>query len=393
MSYTLRGRLESRLAVALGPLLVAAVLASLLREWWPLALAGLMLAVGVTLDVAVYHRLLAYQAGWLAAPMGFAELAAVIGSARLAGVDAPVGPALAFFGGSWLLAQVLGHAVFPLLRLSYAEDGGELGRAGVLVAATVLALLAFSGGVAWGTRPPTIRLDAGVHRGPLVLDDAQTLVGEPGAVVTGGIVVRADDVVVRDVTVVGGETGIAVDNAEGVLIEGVTVLGAALDGISARQSSVTIRDCVVSDLRGEHAQGIDVSFASAIAPSRVERCAVIGGAEGIVSYMTHIDVRDNAVTGTRLRGISLNEMSMGLIAGNDVRDGLGIGIFCGDYSVCRIESNRVSGTRPDVVSQSRSRAGYGIVALYGATATIRDNALVGNAAGVAAFINSQIVHQ
>jgi nitrous oxidase accessory protein NosD len=393
MSYTLRGRLESRLVAALGPLLVAAALTFYLREWWPLALAGLMIAVGVVLDAAVYHRLLSYQAGWLAVPLGVAELAAVMAFARLAGVGAPVGPALAFFGFSWLLAQLLGHAVFPLFRLSYAEDGGELGRAGPMLAATVLAVLAFSGGLAWGTRPPTIRLDAGVHRGPLVLDEAQTLAGEPGAVVTGGIVVRADDVVVRDVTVVGGETGIAVDGAERVLIEGVTVLGAALDGIAARQSSVTIRDCVVSDLRGEHSQGIDVSFASALAPSRVEGCAVAGGAEGIVSHMTHVVVRDNTVTGTRLRAISLNEMSMGSIDGNDVRGALGIGIFCGDYSECEIKHNRVSGTRSDVASQSRSREGYGIVALYGAIATIHDNALHGNSGGIAAFINSQIIEE
>ena len=51
MSYTLRGRLETRLAAALLPFLVAAVLAPILHKWWPLELAGLMLAIGLALDV------------------------------------------------------------------------------------------------------------------------------------------------------------------------------------------------------------------------------------------------------------------------------------------------------------------------------------------------------
>ena len=38
-----------------------------------------------------------------------------------------------------------------------------------------------------------------------MIDREETLSGEPGAVVRGGIVVRADGVTVRDLTVVGGE--------------------------------------------------------------------------------------------------------------------------------------------------------------------------------------------
>ena len=68
MSYTLRGRLETRLAAALLPFLVAAVLSPILHKWWPLELAGLMLGIGLALDAAVYHRLLPYQPGWAGAP-------------------------------------------------------------------------------------------------------------------------------------------------------------------------------------------------------------------------------------------------------------------------------------------------------------------------------------
>ena len=63
MSYTLRGRIETRLAGALPTVLLAALLSPILHKWWPLELVGLMLLIGLVLDVAVYHPLLPYQPG------------------------------------------------------------------------------------------------------------------------------------------------------------------------------------------------------------------------------------------------------------------------------------------------------------------------------------------
>ena len=57
--------------------------------------------------------------------------------------------------------------------------------------------------------------------------------------------IRADDVTVRDVAVVGGENGIELDRADHVRLERVSVSGFELDGIHARRSSVTISDCTI----------------------------------------------------------------------------------------------------------------------------------------------------
>jgi nitrous oxidase accessory protein NosD len=390
VSYTLRGRLESRLVSAVAPLLVAGLVAAVVREWWPVELAALMIGVGLALDVLVYHRTFRYQPGWAAVPLGFVELGFVTAFVFALGIEAPLRPALGLFAGAWLLAQVLGHAVFPTVRLTYGEDGGELGRLGTVAIGAALAFVAFTGGIAWATAPPTVTLEAGVHRGPIVLDEAQTLVGEPGAVVEGGIVISADDVRVEELTVHGGETGILVEDAERVVLDDVTVVGATLDGIAARKSSVTIRDCVVRGLADLHTQAIDVSFAMMLPASRIEGCDVSGGAEGIAVQMAHVEVRGNVVRSTALRGISLNEMSMGRVEENVVEDGLGIGILCMDYSVCEIERNRIVGTRADTKSQVRSRGGYAIVAHYGSTAKVDRNALTGNARSMRAFVNSAI---
>jgi len=390
VAYTLRGRIDSRLGAVLAPLAAACALALVLHVWWPIELAALMVFVGLALDVFVYHRSLPYQPSWAAVPLGLLELGIVMGVAQPLNVDAPLGAALVFYAGAWLLAQALGHAVFPLARLSYGDDGGELGRVGPAAGAAALVLLAAAGGVAWATQPPVVRLAAGVHDGPLVIDTPQRLYGEPGAVVRGGIVVTADDVTVRDVTVLGGVHGIDVQEAERVLLDRVTVLGAQRDGIHVRRSAVAIRDCAIRGSTGTHAQGIDISFGFDLAPSTVEGCTVIGGMEGIVTHFAHVRVRDNRVIGTTLRAITLTEMSMGDVEENEVENALGVGIFCGDYSHCRIARNSVTGTRPDTESGDRTRMGFGIVSHYGAAATVTDNSLQGNASPIGSFLRARI---
>lgn len=386
MSYTLRGRLETRLATTLVPFLVACTLASALREWWPLELVGVMIGVGLALDATVYHRLLAYQPGWAAVPLGAVELGLTMALVRRLDIGAPPAPALWFFVGSWLLAQVAIQALLPLLRLDYTDAGGELGRPGAALAAAAPAALSAVLGIAWLVQPPVVRLAAGVHEGPLLLDEAQTLVGEPGAVVRGGIRVEADGVTIRDVTVSGGAIGIEVRDSEGVVLDGVRVGGASLDGINARRSSLTIRDCEVDSPTVAGAQGIDISFAVTLAPSLVERCEVRGGSEGIVSHLARVRLRENRVSGTRLRGIAVTEMSMGAVERNVVEDAVGVGIFCGDYSRCEISENSVSGTRADP-SGNPTRAGQGIVAHYWAVAELDDNQLD---RGPATFINGRL---
>ena len=389
MSFTLRGRIESRLAAALAPLLAACCLAAAVTEWWPLALAGTMIGVGLAFDL-VLDRWLDYQPGWVAIPLAAAELAAIMGILHALGISAPLSVALAFFVGSWLLAQLLAHAVFPCLRLSYAEDGGELGRVGIGIAVLVIASLALFAGVALAMQPPTVRLSSGVHDGPLVLDRAQNLVGDPGAVVRGGIIVTADNVTIRNVTVAGGENGIEVDDAHNVTLDRVRISGAKLDGIHVRRSSVSIRNCLIHSPAGDYAQGIDISFGFDLAPSVVEDCTVIGGREGIVTHFAMVHVRDNLVSGTSLRALTLTEMSMAVVDGNEVRDSLGVGIFCGDYSECEIADNSIDGIRPDDASGDKTRMGFAILAHYGAKAELGDNQVSNSPGGTDALLGAEI---
>ena len=388
MSYTLRGRVDSRLLAALGPALAAAILALALHKWWPVEVAALMVGVGVALDTLVYDRAFDYQPGWVALPLGALELGVVMGLARITLVQAPAAEAIAFFAGSWALAQLLGHALYPWLQLSYADDGGELGRPGGSAAAVVVSVFLAAGGVAYATRPPTVTLSAGVHQGPLVIDREEILVGKPGAVVRGGIVIRADGVHVKNVTVIGGENGIDVQSSRRVVLDGVRVLGSSMDGIHARFSAVEIRNCTIT-LTGPFAQGIDISYSMYDGMmSSVEGCDVSGGGEGIVTHSSMVMVMGNRVHGTSLRGITMSEMSMGEVSENNVSGANGVGVYCGDHSECHIKRNVVANTRSDG-SGDRARVGVGIELNYHAVARLENNVLVGNATPTAVFANSR----
>jgi copper-binding protein NosD len=219
------------------------------------------------------------------------------------------------------------------------------------------------------------------------------LEGEAGTVVRGGIVIRSDHVVVRNVTVEGGENGIDVQHAHSVLLDRVTVRGARMDGIHVRRARVTIRRCTIDSPAAGFTQGIDISFAIDWGTSVVENCVVRGGREGIVTHSAMTMLERNDVRDTSLRAIAMTEMSMGEIERNRVSDALGVGIFCGDYSECEIARNRVRGTRPDHASGDTTRLGVAVEAHYHAKADLHRNDVAGNPTGAAGFVGGEIHHR
>jgi Right handed beta helix region len=152
---------------------------------------------------------------------------------------------------------------------------------------------------------------------------------------------------------------------------------------------LTIRRCEVR-MSGRYTQGIDISFAFDLPLSKVTDCRVIGGQEGIVSHMAHVDFHENRVRNTTLRAIAVTEMSMGSVRENVVEDAVGVGIYCGDYSHCDVTENAVRDTRPDLSSSDRGRQGHAIVSHFGARAEVDDNVLERNASDLHAYSDGRI---
>ncbi len=372
MSYTLTGRLQSRLVATLPPLLVALAV----HRWWAIDLVALMLAIGVALDVCIYDKVLDYQPAWVAVPLGALELGLIALSMNM-----PVTRgALGLFVLGWATAQVCGHALFPRLRLEYAQAGGELGRAGAVVAAAVAAAALAGVAGAVSVIPPTVHLH-GTVQGPLVIRHAQTVVG---GIVRGGVVIRADHVTLKDVTVIGGEYGVNVEHAQHVMLDRVHALGFRLDAIRAFDAGVMIDRCSAASPASDLATGVLVSYSMGRPMSMISNCTVVGVREGISTHSAMVDVRDNHVVGTTVRGISLSEMSMDTASGNRVEAARGVGIVCMDHSECEIEHNTVAGTRA-TGDGNASAGGVAIESYYYAEARVRHNTVIASPGGVRAF--------
>jgi hypothetical protein len=250
--------------------------------------------------------------------------------------------------------------------------------------------LAVAAGLWYVRLPPTVHLASGVHQGPLVLDRRQNLVGDPGAVVLGGIVVEHDDVKISHVRVVGGVNGITVDGFDNVVLDHVTVSRAKQDAIHVRAAAVMISHCTI-DMRGmTYGQGIDISYGMVQGMSMVDRCNVVGGQDGIVTHGSMAMFTHNHVEATTQYGIAMTEMSMGELAHNTVTDAKGVGMYCGDRSMCEIHKNVVTGTRSDAAGGDKTRAGYGLELLYGAEADLSGNDFGRNPLSLGVFLNSKI---
>ncbi|HEY2326822.1 MAG TPA: right-handed parallel beta-helix repeat-containing protein [Gaiellaceae bacterium] len=379
MSYTLTGRLQTRLAAAVPALLLALAL----HRWWAIELVALMLVIGAAFDL-LYNRLLDFQSAWVALPFGALELGVVYGAMRALHIPAVLWQALLLYGVAWLSAQVFGHALLPRLRLEYAEAGGELGRAGLVTAAAVALTLVGGLGAAYAVRQPTVHLH-GTVQGPLVITRSETLVG---GVVRGGIIVRANHVTLRRVTVVGGDFGIDVEHVDHVVLDHVRVLHAKLDAIRALDAGVMIKDCSISSPGSLLTTGVLIAYSMGRPMSMVEGCTIAGTREGISTHSSMVMVMGNHVMDTTTRAISLSEMSMDMASHNTVESATGVGIVCMDHSMCEIEHNTIAGSKP--VPGNPSAGGVAIESYYFAEAKVKHNTVIASPGGVQAFDNSII---
>jgi hypothetical protein len=187
-----------------------------------------------------------------------------------------------------------------------------------------------------------IRLLPGRHDG-FAIGRRLTVEGGPGATVRGPVAVMADDVVIMDLRVIGGDSGIVVQGATGVELLGVSVRGANLHGIEVSGGSAIVRGCSVEGLMSPYGQGVEVRNSTGLPHTVVQGCRISSGQEGLVSHVARVEFLDNVISGSTQRAIAVTEMSEGLVEGNLVLDVDGSALYCGDMSHCEFRSNDVRG--------------------------------------------------
>lgn len=240
-------------------------------------------------------------------------------------------------------------------------------------------------------------LSEGTHDGPVSIDRPLTLRGGPVSRIVAprdtpaAVAVAADRVALEGITTFGGSTGILVREVDRVVLDSVRVVGADLHGIEIVDASARISGVEVAPPRHELAQGIEVRNADGRPDTVIEDSTVSGGMEGIVSHVAEVVIENNVVRDTTMRGITLTEMSDGVVAGNTIDGATGAGLYCGDMSRCQFEDNVATGVAGS--DDGRSTAGWGLVVTYHASASSENDLLEGAAGPTMASIGGKFLER
>lgn len=129
MCPTILGRIETRVATITLPAIFAGILS--IVQWNPnwIALIGLYLLLGVSLDVFVYSWLFRYQPPWMTFVLALAEFGLLyVLVVLLNDIHLSLTETILVYWVSWLLAIGTKIVLLPILLLTYLESAGEFRR-------------------------------------------------------------------------------------------------------------------------------------------------------------------------------------------------------------------------------------------------------------------------
>jgi hypothetical protein len=130
MCPTVLGRVETRTFTLIGPALAGLILWLGTGNEGFLVLIGILLLEGVALDTAFYPYVIKWQPPWLTFVLAVGEFVILYTLAQVLEVGVKPVDAVWFYWASWLMANWTKIVVFPIISLSWIENGGEFRSVG-----------------------------------------------------------------------------------------------------------------------------------------------------------------------------------------------------------------------------------------------------------------------
>jgi nitrous oxidase accessory protein len=228
-----------------------------------------------------------------------------------------------------------------------------------------------------------LRVPAGVHAGPIVIDRPLTLEGDDGAVIDGGgngdvVRIEAPDVIVRGLLIRNSGTSLDREHA------GIVVLAprATIDRCVIEDAlfGVTMSEAPDSILRDTRIRGKDLDIARRGDTVRlwtcprvvIERCVIERGRDVVLWFSSGVVLRDNHVRDNRY-GLHFMYSDDNVFEGNRLEDN-SVGAFL-------MYSRRLT-LQGNIFAGNRGPSGYGVGLKDVEGISARDNLFSGNRVGV-----------
>ena len=202
----------------------------------------------------------------------------------------------------------------------------------------------------------TINVAPGRYDEQVMIGREMSIVAEPGTVELVGIpgstvitIAGATGVTVQGLTIVGGDTGVAVMHSSDVTIADNVIVGSGYRGVDVVSAAATVIGNLIRPATGPYVIGIRVANATSWPDSVISNNVVDhAGGYGIAVNFANAMVKGNDVIGGNRAGIAINEMSLADVLGNTVNEAPRYGILVHDMSHAVVSDNLIIGAEEPI---------------------------------------------